>query len=117
MIHKTHITASASVQELKIWSLVAPRIRAAQPVKKAVGMNTVGSGECNVTGMPSDLTQKLIRACRATGPTKSNATLVGLVKKYTIIPAITNSNQVSHMSFLDSSTVNLLLLITFSFLI
>ena len=110
-----HIAPNPNDHEFRILSATTEQINALQPVNTAVGMNTVGTTECNFTGIPSDLIQKLIRAWRAIGQAKSEIKLVGFVKKYTIIPTIKNSDQVVHTNLLDSSTLNLFVFITFSF--
>lgn len=110
-----HIAPNPNDQEFRILSATTEQINALQPVNTAVGMNTVGTTECNFTGIPSDLIQKLIRAWRAIGQAKSEIKLVGFVKKYTIIPTIKNSDQVVHTNLLDSSTLNLFVFMTFSF--
>ena len=110
-----HIEPNPNDQEFRILSATTEQINALQPVNTAVGMNTVGTTECNFTGIPSDLIQKLIRAWRAIGQAKSEIILVGFVKKYTIIPTIKNSDQVVHTNLLDSLTLNLFVFMTFSF--
>ena len=102
---------SASVHELNTFSLKRAINNAPNIVKNAVGRNTDETTDFALTGTPSDLTQKLIRAWSAIGPNNNINKVTGFEKAYTMIPTTQNSNQVVQINFLDSSTVNALVLI------